>query len=156
MIHKLDKFEIEDKHFAYENANWKFDFTLAYPKVSRVSKFYSSRYLKMTRTSDRSAIESMNTSINVDYTNLFIKKIEFVDKTTGEATVIDVDDYSIDELFEIIAVFPQDVLYADNGLIQHITAEFVTKINDTFEKHECYMCGKLCENTADSSSEGFF
>lgn len=61
--------------FSYENANWKFDFTLAYPKVSRVSKFYSSRYLKMTRTSDRSAIESMNTSINVDYTNLFIKKI---------------------------------------------------------------------------------
>ena len=136
--------------------NWKFKFTLAYPKVARVSEFYSSRYLKMRKTNDKKLLETLNTSINVDYTNLYIKKIEFVDKTTNEETTIDVNDYSIDELFELISVFPQDVLYSDTGIIQHITNEFVSKINDAFEKHECMVCGKLCESTSDSSAEGFF
>lgn len=110
----------------------------------------------MRKTNDRKAIESINTSLNVDYTNLFIKKIEFTDKTSGEVNSIDATDYSIDELFEVISVFPQDVLYSDNGIIQHITQEFITKINDAFDKHECAVCGKLCESTSDSSAEGFF
>lgn len=109
----------------------------------------------MRKTNDKKAIESLNTSLNVDYTNLFIKKITFVDKTTGDETTIDVDDYTLDELFEVISVFPQDVLYADNGIIQHITRQFITKINDTFDKHECVVCGKLCESSSDSSAEGF-
>lgn len=156
VINRLDKFDVADKEYEYENFNWKFKFLLSYPKVSRVSQFYSSRYLKMRKTNDKKVLEAVNTSLNVDYTNLFIKKIEFTDKSTGDANIIDASDYTIDELFEVISVFPQDVLYADNGIIQHITNEFITKINDTFDKHECIVCGKLCESTSDSSAEGFF
>lgn len=156
VINRLDKFDVTDKEYEYENFNWKFKFLLSYPKVSRVSQFYSSRYLKMRKTNDKKVLEAVNTSLNVDYTNLFIKKIEFTDKSTGDTSIIDASDYTIDELFEVISVFPQDVLYADNGIIQHITSEFITKINDTFDKHECIVCGKLCESTSDSSAEGFF
>ena len=156
VINRLDKFDVADKEYEYENFNWKFKFLLSYTKVSSVSQFYSSRYLKMRKTKDKKVLEAVNTSLNVDYTNLFIKKIEFTDKSTGDTSIIDASDYTIDELFEVISVFPQDVLYADNGIIQHITSEFITKINDTFDKHECVVCGKLCESTSDSSAEGFF
>lgn len=156
VIARLDKFDISDKTYEYENYNWKFKFVLSYPKVSRVSQFYSSQYLKMRKTNDRKAIEALNTSLNVDYTNLFIKKIEFIDKTTGDTNVIDADEYTTSELLEVISVFPQDVLYADNGIIQYITKEFITKINDTFDKHKCAICGAMVDATSDSSAEGFF
>lgn len=156
VINKLDKFDMSDKEFSYENLSWKFKFKLAYPKVSKVSQFYSSRYLNMKKTNDKKILDALNNSINVDYTNLFIKNIEFIDKSTNDRNNIDVNDYSLDEFFELISVFPQDVLYSDNGLIQFITSEFIAKINDAFEKHECFVCGKLCESTSDSSAEGFF
>lgn len=33
VIAKLDKFDISDKAFEYENSNWKFKFIVSYPKV---------------------------------------------------------------------------------------------------------------------------
>ena len=128
---------------------------MSYPKVSEVSKLYSSRYASMRKTSDKKTVESINTSLNMDYVSIFIKNFSFVDKTTGEKTVIDSSEYSVDELLDIMSVFPQDVLYSENGVIQYITKEFIGKINDAFEKHECAVCGKLCEDTSDSSAEGF-
>ena len=110
----------------------------------------------MRKTSDKKALEALNTSLNMDYISLFIKNISFVDKTTGDMTNMSASDYTIDEIFDVISVFPQDVLYSDSGVIQYITNEFITKINDAFDKHECVVCGKLCESTSDSSAEGFF
>ena len=155
VINKLDKFDIRDKTYDYENANWMFKFTVAYPEVDTVSKFYSSRYAQMRKTNDRKAIEALNTSLNMDYISLFIKDMQFVDKATNEISKINASDYTVDELFDVISVFPQDVLYSDTGVIQYITREFIAKINDAFEKHECAICGKLCEDTSDSSAEGF-
>ena len=37
VINRLDKFDVADKEYEYENFNWKFKFLLSYPKVSRVS-----------------------------------------------------------------------------------------------------------------------
>lgn len=155
-IDKLDKFVITDQTYHYENQSWIFDFILAYPSVSKVSKFYQSRYLNHKRVTDKNALESLNTTTNVDYTNLFIKGVTFTDKSTNEVTTIDFNDYTLNEMFELISVFPQDVLYAENGIIQYITQQFITKINDAFDKHECVVCGKLCETAADSSADGFF
>lgn len=33
VIARLDKFDVSDKEYQYENYNWKFKFTLSYPKV---------------------------------------------------------------------------------------------------------------------------
>lgn len=140
----------------YENANWKFKFKIGYPTVAKVSKFYSSRYLNMRKLKDKTSIESFNTSVNVDYVNLFIKEIEFTDKSTEEVNTIDIKDYTLEQMFDVISVFPQDVLYSENGTIAYITSEFITKINDMFDKHRCAICGTECENTADSDTNGFF
>ena len=109
----------------------------------------------MRKTSDKKALEALNTALNIDYISLFIKDVSFIDKTTNEKTEISTADYTVDELFDVIAVFPQDVLYSENGIIQYITKEFIGRINDQFEKHECTVCGKICDETLDSSAEGF-
>ena len=155
VIYKLDHFDTSDKTYTYENATWKFDFTISYPSVEKVSKFYKSRYAQMRKISDSKALEALNTSLNIDYVSLFIKSISFAESGSESMTQIDASDYTIDEMFDVISVFPQDVLYSDNGIIQYITKEFIGKINDAFEKHECAICGKLCEDTSDSSAEGF-
>lgn len=154
-LKRLDEFKVEDQVFEYENPNWKFKFTLAYPKVAKVSQFYSSRYFKMAKTNDKRLMQSVNNSINVDYVDLFIKKIEFEDKMSSDKTSIDVSEYSIDELLDIISVFPQDVMYSENGIIQYITNEFITKVNNVFEKHTCAMCGKECDTLQDGGIDGF-
>lgn len=155
VISKLDHFDMSDKPYEYENQNWKFKFTISYPKVSCVSKFYQSRYASMRKTNDRKAIEALNTSMNMDYVSLFIKNASFIDKTTGDESTIDVSEYSVDEMLDVISVFPQDVMYSETGVIQYITQEFIAKINEAFEKHECLTCGKIYDTTSDSSAEGF-
>ena len=82
-----------------------------------MSDFYSSRYAQMRKTSDKKAVEALNTSLNIDYISLFIKDVSFTDKTTGEESAISASDYTVDEMFDIIAVFPQDVMYSDSGII---------------------------------------
>ena len=155
VIYKLDHFDINDKTFSYENANWTFNFTISYPSVQKVSKFYGSRYSQMRKTIDKKVIEAINTAMNIDYISLFIKDISFVDKSTDEKSVISTNDYTVEELLDVISVFPQDVMYSEAGVIQYITKEFIAKINDAFDKHECAVCGTLCEDTSDSSTEGF-
>jgi hypothetical protein len=115
-IVRLDSFDISDKEFVYENGSWKFVFTIGYPLVSRVSQFYASQYSGARRQLDRRTAESLNSSINIDYINLFIKKMCFTDKSTGETTSVDSQDYTIDEILDVISVLPQDVMYAENGL----------------------------------------
>ena len=48
-IDKLDQFKVDDVVYEYENPNWKFEFTFAYPKISTVSKYYADRYSTIKR-----------------------------------------------------------------------------------------------------------
>lgn len=156
-IQKLDKFDVSDREYEYENASWKFKFKLGYPTVDKVSKFYSSRYAAVRKSHDRASLESFNTSVNVDYVNLFIKEIEFADVSQpDQVTKVVAGEYTTEELMDVVSVFPQDVLYSEKGIIQHITSEFITKINDMFDKHQCYVCGKLCDDAVDQDMNGFF
>jgi len=120
-LYRLDKFDTSDKEFTYENSMWKFKFVIGYPLVSKVSEYYRKQYIKARSIADKKSFENFNTNINVDYTNLFIKSMEFTDVSTGETTFIDTADYSIDEVLDVISVFPQDVMYSDNGVISYIT-----------------------------------
>ena len=154
-IKKLDTFDISDQNYEYENENWKFNFVIGYPTINKVSKFYQSRYLNIRKNTDKSIIESMNTSVNVDYINLFIKSMTFIDKNTNEKTDIDFSEYDIEQMLDVISVLPQDVLYSENGTISYITTNFISKINDVFDKHKCYVCGKEVSNLSDSDVNGF-
>lgn len=71
----------------------------------------------MRKTSDKKALEALNTSLNIDYISLFIKSMTFSDVGSSAKTVINASDYTIDELLDVVSVFPQDVLYSENGII---------------------------------------
>lgn len=156
IINKLDEFTLSDKEFEYENQQWKFKFKLRYPKVETVSKFYNYKYLDFKRTRDKQILQNLISQINIDYLNLFISEITFQDKTTGEEPqVLDLTDFTFIEVADILSVFPQDVFYSEHGIIQYITTEFVSKINNCFEKHSCAMCGYVSPDSIDDSIDDF-
>ena len=65
---------------------------------------------------------------------------------------VDIADYEPEDVEEIISIFPQDVLYSDNGILKYITEEYIKKINDSFDKQHCLQCGEIHENTVNSSA----
>ena len=78
----------------------------------------------------------VNDSIsNMEYVNLFISKIEMLVKSSGATRVIDMTNYKASDVEDILAQFPQDALYTDDGVLNFIATEYLKKINDSFDKH---------------------
>ena len=71
----------------------------------------------------------------MEYVNLFISKIELTVKANGVVRTIDLDKYKASDVEDILAQFPQDALYTDNGVLNFIANEYLKKINDSFDKH---------------------
>lgn len=152
-IARLDEFDIEEKEFTYSNKNFNFIFKLAYPVVDRVSKFYQQYFAK--NKAQKQVSQAALSQLNIEYVNLFIKSVSFKDDK-NEDVVINFNDYSINEITDIISSFPQDVLYAENGILTYITNEYIAKINNVFEKKTCSLCGAEYNETMETSVESFF
>lgn len=43
--------------------------------------------------------------------------------------------YKASDVEDILASFPQDALYTDDGVLNFIANEYLKKINDSFDKH---------------------
>ena len=155
VVRKLDSFDTSDKIFDFENENWKFTFKLGYPLVRRVSEFYKS-YAKQYRMTAPQQLESLNNSINMDYMNNFVKEVKIVNKADGSEQNIDMAQFTPDEVNQIFASFPQDVLYVDNGVLNFIATEFIAKPNECFDKHKCAQCGTIYEEAVDKDTGSFF
>lgn len=153
-LDKLDAFELDDKIFDFENDNWKFKFTLNYPTVKNISNFYRS-YAKKYRTTPKNQIESLNNTIDADYINMFVKNAVILNKNTNEEQVIDFSQFTPYEITEIFSVFPQEVVYVNDGVISFITKEFIGKLNDTFQKHTCGCCQAVCDDAIDQTTSNF-
>ena len=134
MLNKLDEIGLAPKEFKYENKNFLFNFTLAYPIVRRISSFYKSYYLKHKVQSKRDVKVNDNLS-NMEYINLFISKIDLTVKSSGATRSIDLSNYKAADVEDILAQFPQDALYSDDGVLNYIANEYLKKINDSFDKH---------------------
>lgn len=147
---KLDKIELKDETYSYENKNWKYKFELAYPSVQIVSEFHKANIGKY-RNANSQMIKSLDNISNIDYINLFIKSIDLENKTSGVKKQIVMSDYKVKDIEDIISVFPQDVLYSDSGVLQYIATNYIKKINDTFEVHTCCSCGEKYENDINSA-----
>lgn len=142
VLAKLDEIGLAPKELDYENKNFKFKFTLQYPFVRRISSFYKAYYLKHKVTSKKDA--RMNDSMtNMEYVNLFISKIDMEVKATGAKRSIDMSKYKASDVEDILAKFPQDVLYTEDGVMNFIAQEYLKKINDSFDKHKCAECGTV-------------
>ena len=154
VLAKLDEIGLAAREFEYENRNFKFTFTVEYPKVKRISSFYKAYYLKHKVTSKKDIQVNDNLS-NMEYVNLFISKVKLNVKSTGAVREFDMSNYRASDVEEILAQFPQDALYNDNGVLNFIAVEYLKKINDSFDKHQCYSCGTIQEEENTNQAEGF-
>lgn len=94
--------------------------------------------------------------MNMDYTQLFIKKVVITKLEDSSVKTVDAKDFTPNELLEIFAMFPQDVMYIDNGITAFILKEFIQSIDSAYGKHKCGSCGAEYKNSADGGAEGFF
>ena len=151
---KLDEIGLEPKVFEHDSKNYHFKFTLQYPLVRRISSFYKAYYLKHKVQSKRDVKVNENLS-NMEYINLFISKIDMHVKATGASRTIDMSNYKSSDVEDLLAQFPQDALYTDDGVLNFIANEYLKKINDSFDKHQCYACGTIQEEEGSDQAEGF-
>lgn len=91
---------------------------------------------------------------NLEYINLFIKSVKFENIHTSATRFIDFTNYKVSDIDEIISAFPQDVLYNETGILKFIVNEYITPLNDSFDKHTCVNCGAVHEKG--NNTESFF
>ena len=93
---------------------------------------------------------------NLEYVNLFISKVSILNKNTNAVRNIDFSQYKVSDIEDILEIFPQDVLYAENGVLKYIVNEYIKKVNDAFDKHEWWKCNTIHEKEGANNSESFF
>lgn len=142
IIDRLNAFDLSDKTYHLEDKNRHYNFVLNYPLVRNVSNFYKSynkKYKNVTKD-EREVIDNLG---NIEYINLFIKQIEMISKADpGKRQVADLTMMSYNQIEQLISLFPQNIIFSDeNGVIKHITTEFIEKINGVFAYEKCLQCG---------------
>lgn len=147
-VEQLDKLDVSDKLYKYPYKTWDFEFLISYPTVRRVSTFYK-MFMRNNKVTDQNK-EQIESTLNFDYINLFIKNIKMKTKDGTIVKDIELFDYNPTDVQEIIAIFPQDIIYSENGVMKFITKEFIQKINDQFEQHKCIQCGAIQEGDIDN------
>lgn len=153
---RLDQYKLEQKTFNYENKKHKYTFEVEYPLVKMVSKFYASYCQRHGTNIPKKQTKANDMMTNLEYVNLFIKKVTIENKSTNNKTIIIFDNYAIADREDLLATFPQDVLYTNNGIIKFIVDEYIAPVNATFEKHECSVCHTVHEKEGVNNSESFF
>lgn len=153
VLKRLDKIELTTKKYQYENKLWKFNFEIEYPSVKRIQLYYKSAALKY-RNTNKNESKSIENFQNIDYINMFLKSVVIINKKTKNARTINFNDFEPNDIIQFTSLFPQDVLYSENGILKYITTEYIKKINDTFQQHECYNCGAKYENDV-TTTESF-
>ena len=156
VIHKLDEFDVAAKTFQFKNKNFKYDFIVEYPVVSRVSKFHESYCMTHSKKVPRQQLKTDENIQNMEYVNLFIKSVTFENLHTHKTTTIEFEKYPVGKIEDIMEIFPQDVLYAKNGVLKFIANEMLKPINDSFNKHECFNCHTIHEKENANQAESFF
>ena len=154
VLHRLDEIGLEPKTFVHESKNFTYEFTVQYPKVRRISSFYKS-YCASHKPQSKKDAQVNDSMSNMEYVNLFISKLKLTIKATGVERVIDFSQYKASDVEDILSKFPQDALYTDDGVLNFIVNEYLKKINDSFDKHECYQCGTVQEDEDTNQVEGF-
>ena len=155
-IHKLDEYKIEDRTFEYDNQHFHYKFSLQYPSVKLVSRFHAMYCRKHGVNTPKRMAKAEDTMTNLEYVNLFIVKAEITCKANNTKRVVDFNDYQVSDREDILAAFPQDVLYTEGGVLKYIVKQYIQPLNDCFEKHECLKCGAIYEKEGTDQVANFF
>ena len=67
----------------------------------------------------------------MDYVNLYIKSIKIDNKSTGKDQFVDMSTFNAGDVEEIMSVFPQDVLYSEDGVLYFIINNLPFSMNVT-------------------------
>ena len=138
---KMNEFNIEPKTYSIEDKVRIYNFTLNYPNVYNVSEFYK-EYLKQYKTASQREREMLDNMGNIEYINLFITEVEIINKQTQTKNKADLTLMSLKEIEYLFSLFPQNIMFDDTtGVLQHITKEFIDKINSIFQYEKCAQCG---------------
>lgn len=145
IIERFNSFDLEDKILELDDKDRKYTFTINFPSVRNVSNFFKD-YMKKYKNvseSERNALDSLS---NVDYVNLYIKKIRLENKKSGDVNELDMTALSLADIEELFSMFPQNIMFSqDNGVIKFITTNFIDKVNDIFKYEKCKQCGAETE-----------
>jgi len=71
-----------------------------------VSKFHAVYCRNHIKPVPKNEVEADENMANMEYINLFMKSVEFENKTTGKKTTVNFADYKVSDLEEIISIFP--------------------------------------------------
>lgn len=156
VIKRLDSFDLTPKTFQYKNKRFIFDFTVKYPDVKTVSAFHKSYCQTHTKKVPRRELKTDENLQNMEYVNLFIDKVVWKNIETGKSTEIEFRKFPVGSIEKILEKFPQDVLYAESGVLKFIVNELIKPVNDSFDKHECYNCHTIHEKENQNQAESFF
>jgi len=155
-VANMDKIEIKESEVEYADKTRKYKFTFAYPMVKTVSDFYKYYVTKYRNVNarERQALDNMG---NIEYINLFIKKVELShnDDSKSEPLVADFTQMGYAEMEQIISLFPQDIVYNENGMIAYITKNYLDQLNNVFEKQTCGHCGAVYDESVSSTNDFF-
>lgn len=151
-VAKLDKLDVSDKQLKYETSNRRFEFTISYPTVRRVSSFYK-QYMKNNKI-NKDNKDAQESNIGFDYIYMFVKNVKIYDKQSNVLVQdINFGDYGPLDVEDLISVFPYEVVYNDDGLLTFITKNFINNINDQFEQHICLQCHEKYEEGIDTAKD---
>lgn len=142
IIDRFDKFNLDDDIVTVEDADRIYKFTINYPLVRNVSNFYRD-YMKKYKGLSTVQREILDSIGNVEYVSLFIRKIEMIEKADhNDRTTADLTLMAYNEVEKLIELFPQSVIYSENGgVINYITTNFLDRLNNLFKYEKCMYCG---------------
>ena len=154
VLERLDAVDVSDSQVEYSSKSCRYKFTVGYPSVKTVSQFHK-QYCARNRVTSKAQARQFDNMSNMEYVNLYIQEVEMTNSATGKTRQIDFRQFSPQDREEIIQMFPQDVLYAEDGVLKYVMERYVKVINDSFERHKCARCGHVNEEGDVASAESF-
>ena len=143
IIEKLNAFDLSDKVYQIEDSDYIYNFVLNYPSVRAVSQFYKQYAKQYKANASQKETEALDDIGNIEYINLYIKKIELIDKASpDDKTVVDLSYLPYNEFEELLATFPQRIIFSESvGVLKYISTNLIEKVQGVFNYHKCLQCG---------------
>ena len=156
IIDKLNEIKIEDQVYTIEDANFIYKFYINYPLVRAVSQFYK-EYSKKYKGASNKEVQALDDLGTLEYVNLYIKKIELIDKeNTNDKNIVDLSLLSYSEFEDLLATFPQNIMFSDKvGVMKYISENFIDKVQKAFSYRKCLQCGAETTEGIGSTSDFF-
>ena len=142
MLRDFSKTYKQDKDIDIVSGNRKFTFTVGWANVKSVEDFFKNHY-KRYDNSSKAMQETMNSLSQIEYVNMFIKKVTLSDVNDEEDTMTaDFDELTYPERLQIMDCLPQGIVFdEETGVIAKVIEEFVNPMNLIFKYRDCSFCG---------------